>query len=78
MSNNKSNKSGYQTVKDGGWDGNKNFMESYGLKMGDKGDHDEANAIKDAFREHDAKASSGSGSGSGSKASSGQKSGGKK
>jgi len=46
----------YRTAKDG-WGSKHGFMTSYGLKTYSPEDHEEANAILDAFQELDAKAS---------------------
>lgn len=46
-------KTNHQLLKEGGWGGMNNFMLSYGLKMYNHEDVEEANRILDAFREDD-------------------------
>ena len=48
-----SGKSDYQMLKDQGFSGKKDFMESHGLKVWNHNDHQEAKAIMDAYRKYD-------------------------
>jgi len=57
-SNQPSRKSDYQIIKDGGFRDMKHFMESYGLRMHDDDDLQEAKAILQMMRENDAAAQS--------------------
>jgi hypothetical protein len=53
-SNNQSNdKSQYRLIKDAGFDNMNQFMNSYGLKMHDHGDVQEAKAILEGYRKID-------------------------
>ncbi|KAF2490937.1 hypothetical protein BU16DRAFT_565866 [Lophium mytilinum] len=46
-------KSNHQLIKDGGWDNQKHFMESYGLRLDNPADCETAKEIQKGFREID-------------------------